>query len=243
MHIIKLNATDSTNSYIRRLSTNQDLEDYTVVTADFQSNGRGQMGTTWQSQSHKNLTVSIYKQVEFLDVEQQFFISMAVSLAVLKVLETYQLKQVKVKWPNDILSEHKKIAGILIENIIKNNSIKANLIGIGLHLNQTDFEDVPNANSFKGVLGHHIDRDEVLHHLLQQLKFYMDMLKFRQFEKIRNLYLDSLFRINRPSMFKNDSGEMFAGYIKGVTTSGLLQVLIEDNIIQEYDMKQLSLMY
>ena len=243
MHIIKLNATDSTNSYLRRLSMNERLEDYTVVVANHQSEGRGMMGTVWQSESSKNLTFSVFKNVDFLQFDLQFYISMCVSLSVADVLNEYHLKQVKIKWPNDILSEQQKLSGILIENIVKNNQLKSTIIGIGLNVNQSEFDNLPNANSIKNVIGKPIDLDEILNSLLNSLKKRFSDLEKGRLEKIRQKYQMSLFRMDKPSTFKNLQDEIFTGYIKGVTETGQLRVLVEDNQIKIYDLKEISLLY
>ncbi|MEZ4803844.1 MAG: biotin--[acetyl-CoA-carboxylase] ligase [Gelidibacter sp.] len=167
MHIIKLNAIDSTNSFLRQLSMSEMVEDYTVVVADYQTQGRGQMGTNWSSQESKNLMVSVFKDISFLKTEQNFYISIVVSLAILKALELFQIQKLKVKWPNDILSDQKKLAGVLIENVIKQNQLQASIIGFGLNVNQTEFEDLPNASSLRLVSGQVYNLDEVLRNFKQ----------------------------------------------------------------------------
>jgi len=91
MHLIKLNAIDSTNSYLRKQYLDGDLQDFTVVSATEQTSGRGQMGTVWESEPGKNLMVSVFKKIDCLAIEQQFYVSMASSLAVLKTLKKKQI--------------------------------------------------------------------------------------------------------------------------------------------------------
>ncbi|WP_053991405.1 biotin--[acetyl-CoA-carboxylase] ligase [Mangrovimonas sp. TPBH4] len=243
MHIIKLSAIDSTNSYLRQLSTAQDLEDYTVVMTERQTQGRGQMGTEWTSQEAKNLTVSVFKDISFLKVEDQFFISIAVALAVSDVLRQCNLKRVKVKWPNDILSENKKIAGILIENVIKQNQIQYTIIGIGLNVNQTEYVNLPQASSMRLMAGNVFDRDEVLTLVIQKMELYFGMLENGQTKSLKKLYEKRLFRINKPSTFKDVEGHLFSGFIKGVTNSGSLEVLLEDEVLKTFDLKEITLLY
>jgi len=95
MRIIKLNAIDSTNSFLRQLSTEESVDDFTVVVADYQTDGRGQMGTQWQSQNDKNLMFSVFKEIEGVDVLSHFYISMAVSLAVFEALKVFQINHLK----------------------------------------------------------------------------------------------------------------------------------------------------
>jgi BirA family biotin operon repressor/biotin-[acetyl-CoA-carboxylase] ligase len=243
MHIIKLDAIDSTNSYLRQLSTRKVLDDYTVVVASHQTNGRGQMGTQWDSQVAKNLMVSVYKDISFVDIEHHFYISIVVSLSVFEALKSFHIKKLKVKWPNDILSENKKIAGILIENVIKQNKMQASIIGFGLNVNQTEFDDLPNASSLRLISGQNFDLDEVLHVILEKLERYFSLLEAKAYTVLKSTYESHLFRKNKPSTFKNTEGVMFSGFIIGVTDSGNLQIQLEDDIIKEFNLKEVALLY
>ncbi len=243
MHIIKLNAIDSTNSYLRALSSEDVLVDYTVVMAKFQTQGRGQMGTVWNSESSKNLTASVFKDISTLYIEYPFYISMAISLALIKALQSFSIPKLSIKWPNDILSEDKKICGVLIENVIKQNSFRATIIGIGLNVNQTDFEGLPKASSLKLLSGKTFNLDEVLHVLMKYLKYYFMLLRKQEYEYLNQEYESFLFRKDKPSTFVDVEGSLFSGIIKKVTVSGNLQVLLEDNIIKEFDLKEITLLY
>lgn len=243
MRIIKLNAIDSTNSYLRRLSASEAVEDYTVVVANYQTEGRGQMGTQWASQEYKNLMVSVFKNVSFLKTEQSFYISMIVSLSILKALELLQVKHLKIKWPNDILSEHYKLAGILIENVIKQGKIQHSISGIGLNVNQTEFKDIPNASSLQLITGRNFELDEVLKEILEQLQLHFQFLENGQLSQLKIEYEKRLFRRNKPSTFKDIKGGLFSGIIRGVSETGNLQVQIEDTVIKEFDLKEIALLY
>lgn len=243
MHIIKLDAIDSTNSYLRQLSSSERLDDFTVVIAESQTNGRGQMGTSWNSQSGKNLTASVFVDVSFLQLQDSFYISMAISLAISEALKQFQIKNVKVKWPNDILADQKKISGILIENVIKNNQLQASIIGFGLNINQSNFEFLPQANSMRNVSGSVFDRDEVLRKVLLCLQSYINLLKKGCLQQVKATYEAELFRKNKPSTFEDAKGHLFSGYIKGVSTSGHLLVLIVDGVVKSFDLKEIKLLY
>ncbi len=243
MHLIKLNATDSTNNYLRKLSNTSVLVDYTVVSADYQTNGRGQMGTIWNSESSKNLTVSVFKDVSKLNIEYPFYISIATSLALIKTLQSFSIPKLSIKWPNDILSEDKKICGVLIENVMKQNSLKESIIGIGLNVNQTNFKGLPKAASLKLLIGKTFILDEVLHTLIKYLKYYFMLVRKQEFNFLKKEYKSYLFRKNKPSTFLDAEGLMFSGIIKNVALSGNLQVLIEDDILKEFDLKDITLLY
>ena len=208
-----------------------------------QTNGRGQMGTAWNSKEGQNLTVSVFKDISFLKIEQHFFISIVTSLALLKTLRTFSITRLSIKWPNDILSENLKVCGILIENIIKQNNFNASIIGIGLNVNQTVFNNLPRASSLKLITGHVYHLDEVLHELIKNLKFYFDKLEQKDYKPLKKEYESFLFRKNKPSTFKDSEGNMFTGFIKKITNSGNLQILLEDEIVKEFDLKEITLLY
>lgn len=243
MRIIKLDATDSTNAYIKRLSGGNAAEDGLTVVAKYQTHGRGQRGTTWNSQEAKNLTFSVFKDVSYIHVSQRFYISMAVSLAMYKALKSLGVKNLKVKWPNDILADNKKIAGILIENVLKVNRITGSVIGIGLNVNQTDFENLPSVSSLLLLSGRVYDLDEVLSAILKQIDFQFEALKGYQLEAIKSGYESHLFRKDKPSTFKDAEGSLFSGYIVGISEFGKLLIRIEDEIIKSFDLKEVVLMY
>ncbi|MFD0862612.1 biotin--[acetyl-CoA-carboxylase] ligase [Sungkyunkwania multivorans] len=243
MNIIKLDAIGSTNDYLKEIYTKRNLEDYTVVSALEQIKGRGQIGTSWASEKGKNLTISVLKKIVCLDHSEQFSISMGVSLAIVKALNYFAVPQLKIKWPNDILSANKKICGILIENIIKNGQMNAAVIGIGLNVNQTYFDHLQSASSLKLINGITYSLDEVLHQVMKQLKEYAPLIEDRAFDQLKKEYEENLFRKDKPSTFKNLDGELFMGFIQGVTDTGKLLVKLEDNRIEEFDLKQIKLLY
>ena len=242
MRIIKLNAIDSTNSFLKEMIYNEVVEDYTVVIAQHQTRGRGQMGTTWQSETGKNLMFSLFKDLSVHVVEFPFYISMAVSLAILKALQQFNIPDVRIKWPNDILSANKKICGILIENVIKDR-LNSTIIGIGVNVNQTEFENLPHASSLKSITGVHYDLDEVLHYIMKQTKYYSQLLQDGEYNTVKNEYEAYLFRKDKPSTFKDANGNLFSGFIKGVTKYGKLMVTQEDEVVKKYDLKEITLMH
>jgi len=242
MRIIKLNAIDSTSSYLKELYVKKMVEDYTVVIAKYQTRGRGQMGTVWDSEKGKNLMFSMFKDLSMHDVEFPFYISMAISLSILKTLKELNVPDLSIKWPNDILSADKKICGILIENVIK-NKLNSTIIGIGVNVNQTDFNTLHKASSLKSITGIQYDLDEILYNIIKNIKYYSSLLQKGKYEDVKNEYEINLFRKNKPSTFKNAKGELFSGFIEGVTKYGKLQVLLEDGIIKKFDLKEIQLLY
>ncbi|WP_405572840.1 biotin--[acetyl-CoA-carboxylase] ligase [Winogradskyella sp. Asnod2-B02-A] len=243
MYIIKLNAIASTNTYLKDLASVALPKDYTIVVAEKQTHGRGQMGAKWQSEIGKNLTASVFKRLPSVNVSDQFYISMAVSLAIYKALSVFKIPKLRIKWPNDILSADTKLCGILIENVIKNNSIQGSIIGFGLNLNQKFFDNLPNASSMSLITGSIYNKDEVLFEVLKQLKIYFNLLESKKYAQLKLEYESLLFRKEKPSTFRTSKNESFSGIIKGVTEYGHLQVWIEDEIIKTFDLKEIKLLF
>lgn len=243
MPTIKLNAIDSTNSYLRTMIGKEVLEDFTVVVTKHQTEGRGQRGSSWISEPSKNLMFSVFIDVSRINLNFPFYLSMAAALAIKRALNTFLIPQLSIKWPNDILSQQKKICGILIENVIKQGEMSASIIGVGLNVNQTYFESLPNASSLKNICGKFFDLDEVLDTILINLRYYVSILRQNKYQSIFNEYNEALFRKDKPSTFKDARGNMFSGFIKSVLNTGDLQILLEDNVIKSYSLKDVSLLY
>jgi BirA family biotin operon repressor/biotin-[acetyl-CoA-carboxylase] ligase len=243
MLIIKLNAIDSTNSYLRQLCNEKVIEDYTVVTANHQTQGRGQMGTIWDSEKGKNLMCSVFTNSVNIPIEQQFYISIATSLALIKTLQAFNVPKLNVKWPNDILAENKKICGILIENVIKHQEIEGTIIGIGLNVNQISFKNLPNASSMKELTGVVFNLDELLQAIVSNLKFYFNLLLKGKYSKLKKEYERYLFRKGKPSTFKLETNQIFPGFIEGVNEQGKLIIRLEDDVLKTFDLKEIQLLY
>ena len=242
MNIIKLDAIDSTNSYLKKIILEKDISDYTIVTANFQTEGKGQLGYMWESEDSKNLLCSIYKKDLGIKVEDQFVLSMLVSLSIIRTLEKLNLPKLYIKWPNDIMSGNKKICGILVENMVKQNSIKESVIGIGLNVNQDTFKNLPNATSIKKIKGVAFNIDKLLNDLVNNIKKQFSDFSQSNIDLIFRQYEDVLYRMNIPSTFKNSEGDVFTGFIKGINNLGRLKVLLEDNLTKSYSIKDISLL-
>ena len=243
MQIIKLNATDSTNLYLKDLMNIKSLEDYTVVVAEKQTSGRGQMGTRWESKPYKNLTFSILRKIDSEKVINPFMLNICVSLAVYTLLNKLHLPDLKVKWPNDILSGNFKICGILIENILSGNRMVASVIGIGLNVNQIAFNNLPKVSSLKLLTGKTFNLDQLLTEFQSVLKHTFLELDEKGAVEMQKKYENVLFRKDKPSTFKDNDGNLFMGFIQGVSNEGRLVVTIEDDIKKEFDLKAISLLY
>lgn len=219
------------------------LEDFTVVYAEQQTKGKGQLGNKWASNTSENLTFSVFFNSSHIGVNHQFYMNCAVSNSVYNVLQKLMVPQLSVKWPNDILSGHKKLSGILIENVLKSSSETYSIIGIGLNVNQTEFDIAFKATSLKTILGYHVNLEELLILLITELQKQFIVLNERGFRQLHEAFEQYLFRKNKPSTFKNEEGVMFTGFIKNVSSTGELQVLVEDNVLKSFKLKEVQLLY
>lgn len=234
--IINIECTDSTNNYVANLLVGGKIENGTVILADDQTNGKGQRGAQWLSKPAENMIFSIYLTPANLSVKQQFVLTQFVSLSVVNTLKKLGLEAV-IKWPNDVLINHKKIAGILIENQLMGSSVSGSIIGIGLNINQTDFGTLA-ATSLKLETGQHFSIQEFVFSLLNEMSFLWKSLENQEYSNLKELYLKELWLLNQRACFKDEKGS-FEGIIRGVEENGLLQMEKEDEIIL-YDLKEIS---
>ena len=241
MKIIKLNAIDSTNSFLKELSRNAALENFTTVVTKQQTAGKGQMGSKWASEKHKNLTVSIFIKHKNSRITDQNYLNFAICLAIYNLLLDKKVSQLSIKWPNDILSANKKICGVLIENSIKNHQLYSSVIGIGLNVNQQVFSsDLLNATSIKNSTNKETDLDKLLVLLLKKIKENITLFENEKFELLEKKYLNKLYKKNIPTTFKDSQNVLFMGIIQGVSKNGKLQILLEDDSIKEFGIKEVS---
>ncbi|MBF04889.1 MAG: biotin--[acetyl-CoA-carboxylase] ligase [Flavobacterium sp.] len=241
MNIIKLNAIDSTNNFLKELSATQILDNFTTVVTENQRKGKGQRGAIWSSQDGKNLTFSTFINHNPAFTSELYTINIVVSLALIKVLEKYQLSQLHIKWPNDILSENKKICGILIENVIKSDRSIHCIIGIGLNVNQMAFENLPKASSMAILKNILFDKEVLLNEILASLKHHYNQLENPSL--LWKKYHSYLYKKGTPVAFEDTSKKQFMGIIQGVSSFGKLMVLLEDDTIHEYDIKEIKMLY
>ncbi|MFH6971622.1 biotin--[acetyl-CoA-carboxylase] ligase [Flavobacterium petrolei] len=242
MKVIKLDAIDSTNEFLKGLSNKQELENFTVVTAETQTKGKGQMGAIWASEASKNLIMSILVKDFLSDICQIFNLNIVVSLAVIEVLESINIPDLSIKWPNDIMSYNKKIGGILIENTIKSDGTILSIVGLGLNVNQTNFENLPKASSLAVITGQEFDKEALLFSIGSAIEKNTSFWKQHP-TILWTKYIDNLYKKGLPMPFSNQHMTNFMGIIQGVSAIGKLQVLLEDDSISEFDIKEIQMLY
>lgn len=195
-NVIHLPRVDSTNAHCAALATAGAAPEGTVVWADAQTSGRGQRGRVWQSSVGQNVLASYLVLPTFLKAHQQFDLSRAVALGVFWAVRSMVVGEVRIKWPNDILVNGRKVAGILIECGLRGSAMGYAVCGIGLNVNQTEFEGLPNATSLALEMGRKFDRAEVLQALSAQLEGTYLLLRAGKAKQVRALFDTNLFRVD-----------------------------------------------
>ncbi|MPM48631.1 Bifunctional ligase/repressor BirA [bioreactor metagenome] len=219
--IIRLEETESTNSYLRDLLKSQHLEEGSVVVADFQTAGRGQVGNSWYSDKGDNLLFSLLIYPTGIPANEQFIISRMVSLAIKNTLDQFA-DDIRIKWPNDIYWKERKIAGILIENSLQGKVIENSIIGIGLNLNQQIFPaELPNPVSLRQITATEQDKNYILDLLLKEFFLLYRSLQRGEKQVIEDEYMLDLYRANGYYWYEDANGR-FQAEIDNVLPSGHL---------------------
>lgn len=241
MKLIKLDAIDSTNSFLKELERGNAQENYTTVVTNHQTSGRGQVHTIWHSEPYKNLTFSTLIHLNNLKTSHKAYLSFAISLAVFDVLIMYNIPEVKIKWPNDILSVHQKICGILIESTISKDRIINSIAGIGLNVNQEHFAEEFAATSMICHLKKKTNLEVLLEQIVTAIKKYIRYIEAQKFNELKALYLKNTYKINIPAAFLDQDQQIFMGIIRDVTDDGKLVIELEDTSLKAFDLKEVTM--
>ena len=233
----------STNTWLRELNGGDPDYDYEVAVADFQTAGRGQKGNSWESEPGRNLLFSVLAHPRNLKVQEQFYISEAIALAVsdivIAALGPEYAHGVSVKWSNDVYWKDLKMAGILIENTLQGECIVDTVAGVGLDVNQEEFlSDAPNPVSLKNITGREYDRDALLGDIVERFIGYMERTQEERTE-VDRLYRERLYRREGWYPFRDAAGE-FEAWIEGIRPDGCLMLRTRDGGHRIYEFKQVQ---
>ncbi len=231
---------DSTNAEAARLWQTGNARPGMVIVANEQTGGKGHGNNQWESEPGKNLTFSILYKPETIMPQEQFRLTQLISISLWEVLNSILRKKiVTIKWPNDLYVGDKKIAGILIQNFIKGNTIDLSIIGIGLNVSQKEFlSDAPNPTSIVLESGIDCPMDNLLDDILETFSQNTSKYNSKQaFKDLTNIYLDKLYRFNKDARFSDLSGN-FTGKITGISDYGHLLIKDETGNIREYSFKE-----
>ena len=237
--VIKVNSIDSTNNYAAKLLNQTKVPFGSVIMAYYQTSGRGQRNSLWNSVNGNNLLISIILDLSSIPPEKIFYLSKLVALAIKSSVENITGIEVMLKWPNDILINKKKVAGVLIENQWKDKKIASSIVGIGLNVNQIDFSEIKSATSLKIVTSKNYELNVVLKLLCDKLNIYYKKLINLDYKTIDDEYHKCLINVNSWCDFR-DNNKTFNALVKGVNEQGELILEFRNGSIKAYELKQIT---
>jgi BirA family biotin operon repressor/biotin-[acetyl-CoA-carboxylase] ligase len=222
------------------MSKSEPLAEGTVIMADDQYAGRGQQHATWISAPGKNLTFSLLLQPTFLPISQQFNLNMMICNALRAAVSAFCNQNIAFKWPNDLYHRHKKLGGILIENMLAGNTYKSSIIGIGINVNQLEFSGMlaDKATSIGQILQRDVNLIQLLAEICSQIESGYLRLKSGTYADLEEQYLKGLYKYDEFALYKQGD-EVFKGKITGVTSHGLL-VMEKDGKSVQFNLKEIE---
>ena len=223
-----IKTTHSTNSLMKEmLAKGEWPKGERFLYAGYQTAGRGQTGNSWESEEGKNLLCSILLPPD----KNLHFLNIAVSVAVYRTIRELGIRELAIKWPNDIYWQDKKIAGILVENAIIGNEVKYSIAGIGLNINQTDFRsDAPNPVSLKQITGKEYDIAALMQRLYEAIQ---EVLR----EEVWSEYKSHLYRREGFWPFEDKNGS-FQARIEDILPTGEIVLRDQEGNQRIYHFKQ-----
>ena len=235
-----LESVDSTNNYAMAMVQKGVANNGDAVFALEQSSGKGRWGKTWESQRGSNILLTVLAQMQWLPVQQQFQLSIAVALACHDFFSKYLKENIKIKWPNDIFINDRKAGGILIENVIKGNLWQWAIIGIGLNINQENFEkDKLKATSLKQITGEYYDVIQLSRDLHEIVLKRLRVLQSGESSKMLSEYNQNLFCRNKTVKLKKGN-IVFETEIERVSASG--ELITKDVMVRSFGFDEVQWM-
>ena len=235
---IRFKETDSTSRYLREYVPAEG-EDVTIAVADFQTAGQGMGTNTWESEPGQNLLFSILVHPVMLPVNRQFLLSMAEAVALQETLSRYT-DGITIKWPNDIYWHDQKISGTRIDTSLSSHGIKNFILGTGIDVNQREFHsDAPNPVSLRQILGHDVDKDELLNRVTDSFMKYYGMIVGGDYTDIAALYHQSLYRAHGFHSYSDADGDFEAAIVE-VEDDGHLILRDREGMIRSYEFKEIK---
>ena len=258
---IKLDEVDSTNNFLRsggRSSSSRSLQHLdtpsdhrmTLVTAEFQTAGRGAATNHWESAKGENLLLSLRVMPSNLPARRMFALSEVAALAVRDTIDAFLPstppeggRRVCIKWPNDIYYGDKKVAGILIENDLQGAKVLRSTIGIGINVNQRRFvSDAPNPLSLASIVGHDVERRFVLEQFMGRFTHYFERIdegRQEALDALHKQYKEHLYRFGEEHNYSDKDG-IFRAMLVDVEPGGLLVLQDTKGNKRQYEFKEVK---
>jgi BirA family biotin operon repressor/biotin-[acetyl-CoA-carboxylase] ligase len=237
-----LSEVDSTNLHASALLSVEKSGAPLVITAEYQTHGKGQGGSRWESARGLNLLVSIAIVPVHIRADEQFYLSKITSLAIRELIsDRVRIKGTTIKWPNDILFGKEKISGILIENALEGTVIRNSVIGAGININQTEFAEFPlKATSLRLVTGKEIPVSLILKEFIRIFDYWYEVLENRDFQQIDKSYMSHLYGYQQLHTFRKGN-KLFRARIADVKNDGRLVLQLGNNTRQKFLFREISL--
>jgi BirA family transcriptional regulator, biotin operon repressor / biotin---[acetyl-CoA-carboxylase] ligase len=237
-NILVLETVDSTNNYAMGLIKNGEALSENAVFAMEQTSGKGRRNKQWKSHKNENIILSIMIEMQWLTVFHQFQLSVAVALGCHDLVSEYVSPGTFIKWPNDIFINDRKAGGVLIENVVKGTLWQWAVIGIGINVNQLDFEGYNfSAASLKKMTGENFEISKLAEELYKLVLKRINDLKAGKFVKMLQEYNEKLFAKNQLVKLKKGN-IVFATEITGVSASG--QLITEDSFERHFNFDEVE---
>lgn len=238
LNLIVLDEVTSTNDYLKsQLSNFKPLPEFTAIMARKQTKGRGQRDNSWLSAPNVNITFSLLLRPTFLKLKEHFILNMCISLGIIDWFRALQI-DAKIKWPNDLMINQKKVTGILIENKSNSEGIKESVIGIGINANQKEFPTAiaEKASSIFRETNYFIPSladscREIINHILKRYISLQNGEISR--ERLLEEYNQNLFLRHQTSTYRAN-GEIFKAKILRVDEDGKLYLETNDGVTTFY---------
>ena len=236
-----LDEVHSTSSLLHQWCEEGEIPELTVIAADYQTAGRGQVGNTWEAERGKNLTFSLSLRPQRISIKNSFMISQLTSLAIKHALEVY-CDDIRIKWPNDIYWRDKKICGMLIENDLMGLQIERSVVGIGININQAEFvSNAPNPVSLLQIVGHEVDRLSFLQQFMSNFQSTYEAVENGDIsaDQLGEEYKEALYRSEGFFAYEDAEG-IFEACLNGVEPTGDLLLQDREGAGRRYWFKEVA---
>ncbi|QES90613.1 biotin--[acetyl-CoA-carboxylase] ligase [Rhizosphaericola mali] len=230
---LELKEVESTNNYAMAFANSEEATHGIAVFAHHQSAGKGQRGKAWKDHSGENIAISFIIDTSALSLQYQFQIIILSGLATYDLLYDYYDEMLKIKWPNDIYFGDKKAVGILTESLVKGNKWQWTVAGIGINVNQIDFEEViqKKATSLKLLTGKDFDTVALAKQLCEKMETRWQQLNQLGFDYLLSIYNQLLYKKDEILSFrKRENGEIFEGKIQSAQKDGKLVIQVKEQL-------------
>ncbi len=206
-----------------------------VVVTEYQSEGRGRHGRTWDAQKGKNLMFSVVLRPT-LDADRLGLITVAASVAVAEAIDVFvSPHRAALKWPNDVLLEERKTCGMLLESSLSapttDEDTDVVVLGVGLNVNQTDFPAplADTATSLRLTTGRAVPRASLFAQLLERLEERYDAVGSGGAGAVRPAFHDRLTSLHEPATYRVPAADRtITGVVQGITETGALRLQTPD---------------